>query len=148
MRTLSTSAADQEIIDLLEEWTELLAQEKYAEALDMLSPDPEQCWTPELLESDVYGYGCPGYTREEAARAFGRADYRITSLRSSPYREQILQSIDIGRFTPKSRPEQLGIVYYENVPLNGEMSDLTGIFFLKKVSDTSMALEFHDLHVM
>ena len=148
MRTLPINAEDQEIIALLEEWTELLAQEKYAEALDMLSPDPEQCWTPELLESDVYGYGCPGYTREEAAREFGRADYKITSLRSSPCYEQILQNIDIERFAPKFRPEQLGIVYYENVPLNGEMSDLTGIFFLKKVSDTSMALEFHDLHVM
>ena len=148
MRILTINAKDQEIIDLLEEWTELLAQEKYAEALDMLSPDPEQHWTPELLESDVYGYGCPGYTREEAAREFGRADYKITSLRSSPYREQILQRIDIERFTPKSRPEQLGMVHYEKVPLNGEMSDLTGIFFLKKVSDTSMILEFHDLHVM
>ena len=148
MRTLPIDAEDQEIIALLEEWTELLAQEKYAEALDMLSPDPEQHWTPELLESDVYGYGLPGYTREEAEREFGRADYKITSLRSSPYREQILQSIDIERFTPKARPEQLGMVHYEKIPLNGEMSDLTGIFFLKKVSDTSMILEFHDLHVM
>ena len=40
------------------------------------------------------------------------------------------------------------MVHYEKVPLSGEMSDLTGIFYLKKVSDTAMVLEFHDLHVM
>lgn len=40
------------------------------------------------------------------------------------------------------------MVRYFNIPLNGEMSDLTGIFYLRKLSETSMTLEFHDLHVM
>lgn len=34
------------------------------------------------------------------------------------------------------------------IPIDAKMSDLAGIFFLKKVSDTAMVLEFHDLHVM
>lgn len=101
-----------------------------------------------VLASAVYGYGCPGYTREEAARVFGRADYKVTSLRGSPCRERILRSVDICRFTPKACPETLGMVHYFNIPLNGEMSDLTGIFYLRKLSETSMTLEFHDLHVM
>ena len=56
MNTLPINAEDSALLTLLEEWTELLA-------------------------SAVYGYGCPGYTREEAARVFGRADYKVTSLR-------------------------------------------------------------------
>lgn len=148
MKTLPTATEDSAILALLEEWTELLACEKYEEALALLSPDPEQQWTPALLASAVYGYGCPGYTREEAARVFGRADYKVTSLRGSPCRERILRSVDICRFTPKACPETLGMVHYFNIPLNGEMSDLTGIFYLRKLSETSMTLEFHDLHVM
>ena len=148
MKTLPIDAEDQEIIALLEEWTELLAQEKYAEALELLPPDPGQHWTPELLESDVYGYGLPGCTREEIERDFGSADYKVTSLRSSPHREEILRALDIRRFTPKSRPEEVGMVHYERVPLNGDMSDLTGIFYMKKVSNSTMILEFYDLHVM
>ena len=148
MKTLPVDADRQSIIGLLEEWTELLAQEKYAEALDLLPPDPDQNWTPELLESDVYGYGLPGCTREEIERDFGSADYKVTSLRDCPDREKILRMLDVSYFTPKGRPDELGMVHYECVPLNGEMSDLTGIFYLKKVSDTAMVLEFHDLHVM
>ena len=148
MKTLPTATEDSAILALLEEWTELLACEKYEEALALLPPDPEQQWTPALLASAVYGYGCPGYTREEAAQVFGRADYKVTSLRGSPCRERILRSVDICRFTPKACPETLGMVHYFNIPLNGEMSDLTGIFYLRKLSETSMTLEFHDLHVM
>ena len=115
MNTLPINAEDSALLTLLEEWTELLA-------------------------SAVYGYGCPGYTREEAARVFGRADYKVTSLRGSPCRERILRSVDICRFTPKTCPETLGMVRYFNIPLNGEMSDLTGIFYLRKLSETSMTL--------
>lgn len=45
MNTLPINAEDSALLTLLEEWTELLA-------------------------SAVYGYGCPGYTREEAARVW------------------------------------------------------------------------------
>lgn len=50
---------------------------------------------PELLESAVYGYGCPGYTREEAEQEFGSSDYRVTSLWNSDNRDNILRNIDI-----------------------------------------------------
>ena len=63
-------------------WNELLAQEKYREAIEMLilAEDNELDWTPELLESAVYGYDCSGYTREEAEKEFGSSDYKVTSI--------------------------------------------------------------------
>ena len=73
MRTVPMNASDEAILEVLEEWTELLAAEDYAGALALLPPDPDQNWTPALLESDVSGYGLPGLTRKEAASAGCRA---------------------------------------------------------------------------
>lgn len=148
MRTLPMGASDGAILEVLEEWTDLLAAEDYAGALSLLPPDPDQNWTPALLESDVYGYGCPGMTREEVAERFGSADYKVTSLRECPDREEIVGELDVDRFVPKALPGVVGMVHYEGVPLNGARSDLTGIFYLVKVSEGEMTLQFHDLHVM
>lgn len=148
MRTVPMNASDEAILEVLEEWTELLAAEDYAGALALLPPDPDQNWTPALLESDVYGYGLPGLTRKEAAEQFGSADYKITSLRACADREEIVRAPDVGRLVPKTLPNVVGMVHYEGVPLNGRRSDLTGIFYLVKVSEGEMTLRFHDLHVM
>ena len=148
MRTVPMDASDEAILAVLEEWTDLLAAEDYAGALELLPPDPEQGWTAALLESDVYGYGCPGMTRKEVAERFGSADCKVTSLRECPDREEIVRELDIGRFVPKALPDVVGMVHYEGVPLNGKRSDLTGIFYLVKVSEGEMTLQFHDLHVM
>ena len=150
LRTLPAGAGREEIIGLLEEWTELLAEEKYGEALSMFLIDTNTGdWTPELLESAVYGYGCPGYTREEAAREFGRAGYKITSLKSSPYREEIHRAIHISSDRRwMGRDDTAAVIDYGKVPLNGEPSDLTAQFFLRKLDDQTAALTFIDLHVM
>lgn len=51
MRTLSIDASDEEIRNLVIEWNELLAAEKYEEALSMfLSDNLEVEWTADLLE--------------------------------------------------------------------------------------------------
>lgn len=42
----------------------------------------------------------------------------------------------------------VGDVLYDGVPLNGWNSDLTAIFYLKKVDKNYMTLCFQDLHVM
>ena len=40
------------------------------------------------------------------------------------------------------------VIHYDNVPLNGNMSDLTAIFFVRKVDEDNLTLSFIDLHVM
>ncbi len=149
LRTLPVDAGREQILELLADWTELLAEERYQEALDSFLVDSSEVdWTPELLESAVYGYGCGGHTREEAAKEFGRADYKVTSLRNSPRRAEIHQRIDISSDYAWMGPDDIAVIHYDGVPLNGEPSDLTAKFFLRKLDETAMTLAFIDLHVM
>ena len=150
MRTLPITASKEEIRELVIAWNELLAQEKYKEALEMflLAEDNELDWTPELLESAVYTYGCPGYTREEAEKEFGSADYKITSILENPNRDIIVDSIDISSDYGWMGKNDIAVIHYDNVPLNGAMSDLTARFFVRKINDHEITLAFIDLHVM
>ena len=150
MKTLPITASQEEIRALVIEWNELLAQEKYKEALEMflLAEISELDWTPELLESDVYGYGCPGYTREEAEKEFGSADYKVTSIWENPDREKIINSIDISSDFAWMGKDDIAVIHYDKVPVNGEMSDLTARFFVRKVNDNEITLAFIDMYVM
>lgn len=42
----------------------------------------------------------------------------------------------------------IGIVHYNCVPLNGEMSDLTAIFWMIRIDEKTFTLKFNNLHVM
>lgn len=148
MKTLPITASQEEIKKLVIEWNEFLAQEKYKEALEMFLIDEGQVWTPELLESAVYGYGCPGYTREEARKEFGFADYKITSIYDDPNRDKIIESINISSDYKWIGTDDIALIHYDNIPLNGIMSDLTGKFFVRKINDNEITLAFIDLHVM
>lgn len=150
LRTLPADAGDVELIELLIEWTEFLAQERYQEALELFLTDEnaELKWTPKLLESAVYGYGCPGYTREEAAEEFGSADYKVTSLLDCPDKEEIITGIDISSDYEWMGRDDIAVIHYGNVPLNGKGSDLTAIFFVRRLCGGELTLAFVDLHVL
>ena len=149
MRTLPITASKEEIRELVIEWNELLAQEKYKEAFEMFPAENNELdWTPELLESAVYTYGCPGYTREEAKREFGSSDYKVTSILENPDKDKIIESIDISSDYGWMGKNDIAVIHYDHVPLNGVMSDLTTRFFVSKVTDDKLTLVFIDLHVM
>ena len=150
MRTLPITASKEEIRELVIAWNELLAQEKYKEAFEMflVAENFELEWTPELLESAVYSYGCPGYTREEAEKEFGSSDYKVTSILDNPDRDEIIDSIDISSDFAWMGKDDIAVIHYDNVPLNGKMSDLTAQFFVRKVNADEITLAFIDLHVM
>ncbi|MBP3459259.1 MAG: hypothetical protein J6K58_08625 [Lachnospiraceae bacterium] len=150
MKTLPITASKEEIKELVIEWSELLAREQYKEALDMflLDENNELEWTPELLESAVYTYGCPGLTREEAEKEFGSADYKVTSIFENPDKDKIIESIDISSNYGWMGKNDIAVIHYDNVPLNGMLSDLTARFFLRKIDDNTLTLAFMDLHVM
>ena len=42
----------------------------------------------------------------------------------------------------------IGDVHYSDIPLNGERSDLTARFHIKKLDDETITLSFYDMHVM
>ena len=61
MKTLPIDADQEEIKKLVVEWNELLAQEKYEEALELILHDDTQkidgktwVWTPQKLEAAVF----------------------------------------------------------------------------------------------
>lgn len=149
MRTLPIDVSDEEIKKLVIEWNELLAVEKYEEALSMfLSDNFEAEWTPDLLEQAVYGYGIIGYTREEIKEMFGPEDYKITSIFDNKEKDKIINSIEVSRDWNFKDESIIGMVHYDCVPLNGELSDLTARFHIKKIDANNITLIFLDLHVM
>jgi hypothetical protein len=102
----------------------------------------------------VEGYGVP----EPDPRAhawhlenWGVDRFVITSLLRREDRDQIIaNSIEVDRDNLYGlNPElYLGMVHYNDVPLNGGLSDLTARFHIKRIGDDELTLEFLDLHVM
>lgn len=156
MKTLPVNAGKEEIKNLVVEWNELLAQEKYSEAMDLILYDDtmeidEQSWiwTSEKLEAAVFTYGEPWYTKEEIEEKYGpgSAEYKVTSILENPNREKIMEDIEVSSDFGWMGENDIAVIHY-NVPLNGEISDLTAIFFVRKVDDTKITLVFRELHVL
>ena len=145
MRTVPITASDDEIKALVAEWSELLAQKRFQEALAMFPvADLEENWTPELLEQTIAGYGSPEPYPD------GRR-FEITSLAAHPDRDYIVQKrieVDRENLYGLNPHEYVGMVHYDSVPLNGEQSDLTARFHIKRVGKSHLTLEFLDIHVM
>jgi len=174
MKTVPVGAGKEGIQSLVVEWLELLAKERYAEALDLLLYDNTQTidgerwvWTPERLEAAVYTYGMPWFTKEDMKREYGAdcpVDYKVTSVLDAPDRDSLLKNIgasaeffDEAVSEEKARlwgitgldyPNIIGQVLFDGVPLDGERSDLTALFWIQRVDEGNATLVFRDLHVM
>jgi hypothetical protein len=89
MRTLPITASDDQIKALVAEWSELLAQKRFQDALDMF-PCAEETTASEL-EATIAGYGCPDPFPD------GRR-FEVTTLLGRPDRDHIIQNrIDVDR---------------------------------------------------
>jgi hypothetical protein len=142
IRTLPITASDSEIKSLIAEWSELLAQKRFQEALDMF-PCAEAT-TARELEATIAGYGSPDPFPD------GRR-FEITTLLARPDRDYIIQKrmeVDRKNLYGLNPKEYLGMVHYDSVPLNGEQSDLTARFHIKRMGPDRLTLEFLDIHVM
>jgi hypothetical protein len=141
MRTFPTSASDEQLRAAVAEWSELLAQKRFADALAVF--EPVESMTAAELEEWISNYGSFDPYPD------GRK-YEITSLSALANGEDIVSGIDVNREDLFGLdPEQyVGMVHYDRVPLNGEESDLTARFHIKKVGSAQITLEFLDIHVM
>lgn len=143
IRMLPLNATDNDIKQAVIEWSELLAQKRFADAIAMFEYEEPEL-TPEELELWIKNYGSPDPFPD------GRS-YELTSLLALENAEDIIaNSIEVDRENLYGLdPEQyLGMVHYNDVPLNGAPSDLTARFHIKKVGDDKLTLEFLDIHVM
>ena len=154
MRTLPLTASDAEIQELVIEWSELLAQKRFREALDLIPHSTDEVdWTPELLEHAIAGYGVLGAdpeTLDDLLRRHGVARFEITTLIGRDDRQEIVDKIWVDRDSlfGLDPAHYLGMVHYNDVPLSGFRSDLTARFHIARVGPARLALEFLDLHVM
>ncbi len=144
-RTLPVGAADDAIRELVVAWSELLAESRFADALAMFpnAGDPT-VRTPELLARTIAGYGVP------ESHPDGEV-FAVTPLRGRPDAEDIIRTkIRVNRkdLYGLDPARYLGLVHYDDVPLNGERSDLTARFHILRVGSDRLILEFLDIHVM
>lgn len=152
MRTIPSSATETEIRDLVVEWSELLAEERYAEALAMFPYSGD--WTPQLLRSTIEGYGVSAFDPSILAdlhEEFKVDRFVVTSLRNREDFEDILNSrieVDRENLYGLDPEEYEGMVHYGDIPLCGYRSDLTARFHIKRINGQEITLEFLDLHVM
>src|SRR5262249_8020247 len=136
---------DDAIKALVVAWSELLAEGRFADALAMFAsagrPDVR---TPELLERTMAGYGVPEPHPDGEVFAvtplLGRPDAQDIIGRKIRVDRKNLYGLDPARY--------LGMVHYDDVPLNGERSDLTARFNILRVGADRLTLEFLDIHVM
>ena len=148
MKTFKLDCTDDELRDAVVAWSELLSKEKYGEALDMFLHTSESFgfeWTATHLEDWISNYGC-------ARSDFDCEEYhKVTSLFEQPLSEQFIRKaikIDRENLFGLNPKHYVGMVHYNDVPLDGEPSDLTARFHIKKIDDETIALEFLDVHVM
>jgi len=142
---LPVTASDDEIRQVVLRWSELLAEERYSEALAMFETSDRadhHPWTIDLLARTIAFYG-------DLEHFPGTPLYHVTSVHG---RNDLLRAIriDVDRANLYAlAPERyLGMVHYEHVPLNGTPSDLTARFDIRRLGENELTLDFCDLLVM
>jgi hypothetical protein len=142
IRTLPVDASDDAIKALVVEWSELLAEGRFADAIGMFAnPGGPDAATPDLLAKTIAGYGVPGHGEV----------FAVTTLRGRDDVGEIVRDklrVDRENLYGLDPPRYLGMLHYDDVPLNGERSDLTARFHIRRVGGDRLTLEFFDIHVM
>jgi hypothetical protein len=148
-------SAEQVRTDLLD-WLNMLAEGRYADAVDFLSPEipdgsgstDETRWTPALLESVIANYGLDEPMEGEDWR------YRVAPL-TNELLPMFIDDLDIDLEMWESSMadgSRLAGAIHADMPLVYEdgpaMSDLTARFTFKHFPDGRMALVLLDIHVM
>jgi len=136
MRVVQRS--NEAVLAAVEEWIELLADDRYQEAFERLDPNGQYEWTPELIRNTAAGYGDPcGHTNDGVS-------HRVTSVanaresKTPVYRDVEWHGKPIRGF--------IGVVHHD-IPLDGEWSDLTAIFLVREVKG-GVSLVLDQLHVL
>lgn len=140
MKTLPVTATDDQIRALVVEWSELLAARRFGDALAMFPcADEEMDWTAESLANWISNYGF------DEPYPDGKR-FTLTSLLDLPTSQRAIEKcIEVDRENLYGLPPEsyLGMVHYNDVPLDNEPSDLTARFHIKKIGTDQMTLELY-----
>jgi len=155
IRRFPFNADDDAIKTLIVEWSELLAQKRFADALSMfLHFDDEVEWTPETLEQVIAGFGIldPDEDVIQAMlKEWGVERFEVTTLAGRTDKDEIIRDkirVDREKLYGLDPKNYAGMVHYYDIPLSGFRSDLTARFHIKRLAPQTLTLEFRDVHVM
>ena len=101
---LPRNATDKQILDVVRQWVELLAQENYEEAFRMLRYHPAANWSPELIKTVITNYGFIEH-REDGAI------FKVTSMEDNP-EGQAFHGVEWYGDDPNKPAEYLGMAAF------------------------------------
>ena len=137
MRTLAPTAEDAQILAVAREWVALLADERYEEAMALLSPSDQ--WSPAMVQTWIQNYGWHEPPADGSV-------YRVTDLAAATGATASFPRHEVDRFDHPAADGRVAAVWFD-LPLNGRWSDLTATFVVRQL-DQSLVLELDDVHVM
>ena len=108
MVRLPRHVTDEQILDVIRSWVELLAQDRYDDALQMLRHSSTNEWSPELIKTVISNYGFIE-PRQDANL------FHVTSLKDNPSGESF-EEVEWYGDDPNRPQEYLGMVGF-NLPL-------------------------------
>lgn len=140
MIRLPPNANDEQILEVARNWIELLAADKYDEALNIFrSTDYAGDWTPELLKTVISYYGSlEPYNSGEI--------FKVSSLTKEISGKPYQFRVEWFEFDEQRSSDFLGSVLFD-LPLNDEWSDLTAIFDIFDGSG-GLVFELDIIHVL
>lgn len=139
MVRLSKDATDEQILDVLRDWIELLAQDKYNEAFEMFRYGENSGWTPEHIRTWINN--CTAWEPWDTGEVF-----KVTSLKEPISGKSYNCDVNWWDSPPPNCKECKGVVYFD-LPLNGEWSDITAMFDIIELDDC-LILELDDIHIL
>ena len=136
MIVLPKDATDEDIINVVRDFVNLLAKERYVEAFEMMYRNSKDEMSPELIKRLIEGYGFDESVKDV---------FRVASLEKMKNQEPEFQ-IDWLESVKGEKPRDIGTIHYD-LPINGEWSDLTAIFDVYEL-ENGIALSLYDIHVL
>ncbi|GAB2869511.1 hypothetical protein [Hymenobacter ruber] len=143
-QTLTLDCSNGEILDFIDQWVFLLAQEKYDEAMAFMEAEPY--WTADLIREIITENGSSSdrvTLHNNGTSVDGTGKVWPTTQRKEVewYSEERSKAEEINWFD-----ENKGDVWYD-LNINGLVSDLTATFDLEK-RDGRIHVILQDIHVM
>ena len=141
MIQLPASASDDDILNAIRDWIEVLAEDNFEAGYAMLRHSPDEPWTPEFLRIWISNYGWHDPMKDGST-------FQVTSWEtatrtpSSPQK----QYTAVEHYSLPAVNGAMGYVHFD-LPLNGSWSDLTAIFSFFNV-EGFIVLQLDDVHVL
>lgn len=134
-RRLPLAASDNDVLVVVEDWIDLIAEDRFEDAFCLSAHHPEQGWTPQLMQEVIAGYGLPDPHPDGPFSVTPR--HQATG---TPFNK------DVSRiWEPVGQDGHVAVIWHD-LPLNGVWSDLTVAFLLLRRPEAEYLI-LEEIHV-